>query len=99
MKNWYIGQRIVAIRNHPNGLFKTGDEFTIKALKSAFCKCDYIAVDIGIRVSGKCFCSKCQIWDKETTDEWWIYSFYFSPLDEIESAISELMTEVNRVIK
>lgn len=44
---WYIGQRIVAIKSH-SPYYKIGDEFTIKGLRSPFCRCGYIMVNVGI---------------------------------------------------
>lgn len=49
--NWYIGQRIIVIRNHSQGFFKKGDEFIIKGLSESICNCKGLLIDIGIRVN------------------------------------------------
>jgi hypothetical protein len=97
MKNWYIGQRIVALRDHPGEAFKVGDEFVIQGLKNSYCKCNSIDIDIGAREEGVGYCNECGATEPNPTDVCWFSELNFSPLDEIESAISELMESVNVV--
>ena len=47
MNKFYIGQKIVAIKDHSQGIFKKGDEFTVLGIKSFCC---YNGIDIGIRI-------------------------------------------------
>ena len=90
--NWYIGQDIVAINNHKH--FKYGDEFKIKGLKSPFCKCGYIQIDIGMTDSSYdgVQCSKCKV-ETEFNGTLWFSEKNFAPLDPIKEAISELMEQ------
>lgn len=97
--NWYIGQRIVAIRDHSQGVFKRGDEFVVRGLKQSLCKCGFIAIDIGLHpFDNEMLCVDCNT-ILFVGDVWWFHEEMFSPLDEIEVAISELMeqTQVQRV--
>lgn len=99
MSNWYIGQRIVAIRNHSKGRFKVGDEFVIKGLQSSACKCNEVEIDIGHKhnYSGDKYefvCPDCNQPYPITSFTQWYSETNFSPLDKIEQAISELMWEV-----
>ena len=91
---WYIGQRIVAIKSH-SPYYKIGDEFTIKGLRSPFCKCGYIMVNVGIpNIIGHITttCGACH--KTEPTENILFFpETNFSPLDEMEQAISELMEE------
>ena len=92
--NWYIGQDIVAVRDHSNGRFKRGDEFKIKGLKEGLCACGdngNILIDIGLndpKLKGtRCF--KCGI----SSNGFWYKEGWFTPLDPIKEAISELMEQ------
>lgn len=49
MGNWYIGQDIVAIKDHIDGQFKEGETFVVKALTKAFCKCQKVLIDVGFK--------------------------------------------------
>ena len=92
--NWYIGQDIVAVRDHGQGAFKRGDEFKIKGLTSSFCKCDAVQIDIGINpLANHSDYSRCKICDTRTYSPkiWWFSERNFAPLDPIKEAISELM--------
>lgn len=46
MSKFYIGQKIVAIKDHSQGIFKKGDEFTVRNIIKSCCSYN---VDIGIR--------------------------------------------------
>jgi hypothetical protein len=90
---WYIGQPIVAIKNHVDGIFKNGDEFVIQGLKTQPC-CGRVTIYIGIQTShGICECV-CGI--KSPNDNYWD-SKNFAPLDVDISELTELLTnkEVN----
>lgn len=93
--NWYIGQPIVAIRNHSQGIFKKGDEFTIKGLKQGCCS---IRIDIGITYNLQKFCNltKCGICNKITIDsdnKFWFSETCFAPLDINISELTDILKE------
>ena len=96
--NWYIGQDIVAVRDHTNKVFKLGDEFKILGIIETPCKCGgSVMIDIGYfdpRFIGT-QCPKCGFYfgDKQFV----FYESNFAPLDPIKEAISELMEESNVV--
>lgn len=91
---WYIGQDIVAVKDHSQGRFKRGDEFKIEGLKMASCGCGYILIDVGIIDNSITHnrCIRCGRVEKRTRD-----LFYdeccFTPLEHIEEAISNLIEE------
>lgn len=98
---FYIGQKIVAIRDHSAGLFKKGQEFTVLNLKESTCMCKDDLIDIGIK--SPCGISYCRICEKETySDIWWIKSRCFAPLEtygESYSIAIELVQELQQVDK
>jgi hypothetical protein len=97
--NWYIGQDIVAVRDHSQGIFKRGDEFKIKGLKQAPCNCKHIDIDVGFGSQGDFNeCAGCGFKNKSDLI-WWIHETCFEPLDPIKEAISELMerTQVTEI--
>jgi len=90
--NWYIGQDIVAVKGCK--YFKSGDDFKINGLKSPFCKCGYILIDIGIVDSSYdgIRCGKCKA-QAEFNGVLWFSERLFVPLDPIKEAISNLIEE------
>ena len=91
--NWYIGQDIVAIKTHSRGVFKEGDIFTIKSLRTSNCKCGHILIDIGLSRAGvSTLCITCNTIKFYGDDILWFNEKCFRSLDELAD-ISEL-TEV-----
>ena len=95
--NWYIGQDIVAVKDHSAGRFKRGDEFKVLGLKRCSCKCRGVEIDIGhtIKRDLSCifYCDSCFETEKLTSNTQWYLECSFAPLDPIKEAISELMEE------
>lgn len=90
--NYTINDEIVAIEDHPQGVFKMGDVFVCKALKQSPCKCGHTIVDCGVS-SKKIYagCIKCkQTWYSE--GNYWFRADRFVKLDTLHD-ISEL-TEI-----
>lgn len=90
--NWHIGQRIVAIVDHPDGCFKKGQEFVIQGLRKSPCRCGYILIDIG-KITRKSFgyCLDCTGFYPKKDPTAWFWEKRFAPIDEWESFdISEL---------
>lgn len=91
--NWYIGQPIVAIKSHQQGVYKYGDEFTIKGLMISQCSCKRVLINIGFfHKTAKCQCNLClEIYP--APKEWFFGEESFAPLDidinEIENVLQE----------
>lgn len=84
MSNWYIGQRIVAI----------------KGLKQRPCGCNGLLIDIGYKaLSATDSCCYCPDRRRNLDGVWWYSDAMFAPLDELEQAISELLEETDVVVK
>lgn len=80
---WYIGQRIVAIEDHEYGCFTKGDEFIIQSLRTSFCKCNEIEIDIGIpAISRIDYCGTCNTNQLSISNQWWFSEKRFAPRDE-----------------
>lgn len=91
---WYIGQRIVAIKDHSQVYFKRGDEFQINGLRMAPCGCGKVEIDIGLsddRVDGV-ICVKCGK-GSIYTGALFYHECCFAPLEHIEEAIHNLLEE------
>ena len=96
--NWYIGQEIVAIRNHSQGLFKKGDEFIIKGIKYGTCSCKVVFLDIGI--VGLNNSTLCVICGRDTVagKEQGFHDFCFAPKEQAgDYSIEELLEEIEVV--
>ena len=99
--NWYIGQDIVAVRDHSDGKFKRGDEFKIKGLQLPQCKCKEVEIDVGHthNLNGEKYdfiCVDCNTVYPIGSFIQWYGESCFAPLDPIKEAISEL-TEQTQV--
>ena len=93
--NWYIGQEIVAIRNHPQRYFKKGNTFKIVGLQQGVCGC--AGVDINIGFGGNTwkmqYCNKCgQTYDTNSTIIWFGEK-NFAPLDQDISELTEILEQ------
>lgn len=90
MKEFYVGQDVVAITTHDEGFYKEGDIFVVKGLKQGCCKRCPLDIDIGQITEFGTVCHYCD-YDEETTIRWFNAN-NFRPLDELTN-ISEL-TEI-----
>jgi len=96
MENFYIGQDVVAICNHPQGHFKEGDIFTIKGLKQGCCNMAPLLIDVGaFNNVGISYCTDCN--KTEKTNIIWYCSSSFKPLDSLVN-IDELTEVLNEPI-
>lgn len=99
--NWYIGQEIVAIKNHVDGEFKIGDTFIVRGLRSSVCKCKSIDIDISKSPHpkykrGVARCSKCNTVFNDSDEIYWFSQYSFAPLDELMAEqIEELKLELS----
>jgi len=88
---WYIGQPIVAIRNHSQGIFKKGQEFSISGIRLCPCGCNMIQIDISIKSGTEWECDKSKY--REHTAIWWLSERNFAPLDQDISELTEILTK------
>lgn len=93
--NFHIGQDVVALINHSQGVFKKDDLFTIIGLRKALCKCNMQEVNIGIKIPTNysqiyydCRCCNTINIPKQDSG-WWFAEECFAPLNELTD-ISEL---------
>lgn len=96
--NWYIGQEIVCIKSHPNGVVIEGKIYTIQSLKKGHCKCSETLIDIGAKTSkphlvgGWANCPNCKESYKKEGHNWWLSESRFAPLEYDQQAIEELLS-------
>jgi hypothetical protein len=96
------GQEVVAIRNHPDGVFKKGSIFMVRETEKSMCGCMAFIVDIGIQSKGGDLrCVLCNGLFKNHTSIWWFANHHFVPLqseqaerilEEAEPCEMELVT-------
>jgi hypothetical protein len=94
---WYIGQEVICVESHSQKIVKKGQVYEIKSLRSGFCKCSKVLIDVGIKQIGTSHCGICEKSDSEATEVWWFYEKYFAPLeynkDEIEKLLENTLIE------
>lgn len=85
---WYVGQKIVAIRNHSQGVFKKGDKFIINGIKRDCCTNHLLLnIDTGIRRDTECkYCLKTDVGT-------WYYDNLFAPIEEVGNVTIEQILE------
>jgi hypothetical protein len=76
--NFFVGQEVVAIKDHSQGNFKKGDEFLIQDIKNGCCK---LLIDVGIR-TGKDFINCRCCGDRKPNDNYYC-SQCFSPIKKL----------------
>lgn len=86
---FYVGQEIVAIRDHSQGAFKKGDEFKVTSIKKSLCGCNLWLVTIGILAPTKP-ATKCRRCGAITGYhvEWLFGTDNFAPKIEIGEFVS-----------
>jgi len=99
---FYVGQKVVAIRDHSQKLFKKGQEFIVLNVKEPFCKCGIQQVDIGIP-SPVCI-TICHDCCKEFQNNGiaWFCNTSFAPLETYRESYSiaiELVQQMEQVDK
>lgn len=98
---WTEGKKIMAIKDHSQGVFKEGDIFILKGIYSNICKCPLLKFDIGImanRFIGKCPLCQEKIIQQEYGNVWLFNENLFKPLDEdfAESILEEVKKEIKK---
>ena len=79
--NFRIGQEVVCIKDHSQGIIKKGQTFIIKDIWLREC-CGYLVVDIGIKSNkGGCKC-KCGQAYSLFSNIWWISAKLLSPIEK-----------------
>lgn len=100
--NWYIGQDIVCVKNHSDGVVKEGQTFTVMGIKIFECpKCAGVVINVGIAANNtpgcrvKCFPHNSIIFIND--GKFWLNETLFKPLDELVN-ISELTEVLNEPV-
>lgn len=88
--NWYIGQPIVAIRNHSQGFFRKGDEFVIRGLKQGCCPAVGVLINIGVTTDRTVtHCPACNF--RKPVADHFFSEICFAPLDTNISELTEIL--------
>lgn len=91
---FYVGQRVVAVRDSNCGKIKKGQRFIIADMIPAYCSCREWLVDVGlVGNSPRCMCYSCystMIWKDNTH---WKNAAIFAPIDERTVSIPESLKE------
>lgn len=95
--NWHIGQEVVSITNY-SPLVKNGD-YTIKGLRSSFCSCHRVLIDVGFKslpsLNGRYteICSFCNARFNTTDATHWFSEKRFASLDFNISELTDILKE------
>ena len=99
MHNWYIGQDVVCIKTHSEGVVKEGETYTIKSLKEGFCNCISVLIHIGIfDDSTHEMCQDCDIIVPSTGNILWLWEGLLGSPDTLTCS-SEMEEILNQPIE
>lgn len=87
MSKFYIGQKIVAIKDHSQGIFKKGDEFVVLDIKKC---CENTLIEIGLEWGNRntiCFCSKNHSGN-------WFADWMFAPIELSTTTFEDVIKQV-----
>lgn len=87
---FYIGQEIVAIKDHSQGAFKKGDEFIVTDCYRNNCKCKMWGVTIGINhTTSSHNCTACNTYNlTNLSKEWFFNVTCFAPKIQLSEFVS-----------
>jgi hypothetical protein len=92
-----IGQKVVCVKTHSQGIVKKGNFYTIYNINNPGC-CGKIFVDVGIKMDEDktLMCSTCRS-EIHTKEIHWISSALFSPLehDFTEEVLKKALQQIN----
>ena len=90
MSNFYVGQKVVCIRDHSQGYVKAGHAYTIGAQRNCL-RCGIHQVDVGVRREGMflCVCNRLE----PSSPIAWINAELFRPLDSLTEQIERIEQE------
>lgn len=76
-----IGQKVVCIKDHSQGVIKEGQTFIIKNIKTYKCGC--VGYDLGIKTYKRlCLCGIHNSVSEETSGVHWISGRILAPIDD-----------------
>ena len=80
---FYVGQKVVCIKDHTEGIVKKGQEYIIMDIVPGCCSVDAWWVDIGYKPSPKVLYLQCPICHQISQDHLQYLAFYlFAPIEE-----------------
>lgn len=99
---FYVGQKVVAVKTHSQGLFKKDDVFTVLETNNLSC-CGIAVVNVGInKRTNHVICSKCGCTSKNTSPHCLFAEICFAPIEEYSDSMSiamQLIQELDQVDK
>ena len=92
---WYIGQKILCIKNHSKNVVTKGQEFIVLGVLAPDCVCNLYALNIGYPTDFAIFkcpdCSAMQDYSKESI--YWFCETLFIPIEYLENSIFNTIKE------
>lgn len=105
MCNFKIGQEVVCVKPHSQGVLKLGKVYPILGIRKEKCKCAGVVVDIGmvntndpLTIGRPTRCQICHEYDGTEQLIWWLDHDRFAPLqtDSEEADMNEAINEVSQ---
>jgi hypothetical protein len=89
-----VGQKIVCVKTHPEGVVKEGEVYTVKDIQIDCCR--DLVLDIGIKATSQKTFIRCRFCGATEKNDgvWWLLANRFRPLDDMYNEEIEELTEV-----
>lgn len=99
---WYVGQRVVCIKTHPDKVVTKGLYYIIKGIKQSCCG-GGLVLDVGIKdfddSADFCRCADCGKLSRYDA-VWWLCESRFAPIDELSDyTVETLLNEIEEPVK
>lgn len=75
-----VGQEVVCIKDHSQGVIKKGQTFIIKSIIHSSCNC--VSVDIGLNTTNKLSRCTCGNSTFHSNGIWWISTTILAPVED-----------------
>ncbi len=91
------GSKVIAIRNHPEMAYKSGEVYVLTSIRKTLCRCTNPLLDIGLKNDYRYWvCDICYDSGMVTDGIFWAASIDFAPYDDSLSSLTyeDVMMEV-----
>lgn len=92
-----IGQKVVCVKTHSQGIVKEGELYTVQGMKTNPC-CEDLVLDIGLFAKSNMSMCCCGHRERNSDGIYWLSQKLFRPLDDLfNEEIEELMNEIEEL--
>lgn len=89
MQNFEAGKKVIAIRDHPEMAYRSGEVYRLNSIRDTMCKCSNPLLDIGLHNDYRYWvCDVCYDSGRVEDGIFWAASVDFAPYDDSLSDVT-----------